>query len=85
VERQWIQGERDSAALEAVGRAVLHDAPAVSPDYFALVTPDTLEPAVSAEPGTIVIVAARVGRTRLIDNLILGQATEIDARRGRTA
>ena len=40
-------------------------------DYFVIVNPDTLEPVTEAIPGTLVAVAAWVGTTRLIDNLLL--------------
>jgi pantoate--beta-alanine ligase len=72
VEKAWRRGERNTAILEQAGRAVLRDVPAVATDYFALVAPGTLAAATSADEGTIVIVAARVGTTRLIDNLVLG-------------
>ena len=39
-------------------------------DYAALVNPDTFEPAGPGGPG-LLIVAARLGRTRLIDNLLV--------------
>jgi pantoate--beta-alanine ligase len=74
VEMAWRRGERDATALESVGRDMLSDFPGVVADYFALVAPETFDPVTVAEPGTIVVVAARVGRTRLIDNLILGQS-----------
>ena len=40
-------------------------------DYLSIVDPDSLEPVDDAAPGTLVAVAAYVGNTRLIDNLIL--------------
>ena len=64
-------GERDPRAVEAAGVAAMAGA-GVTPDYFALVDPDTLEP---VQPGgaqrVLVVVAARVGPSRLIDNLPL--------------
>jgi pantoate--beta-alanine ligase len=41
-------------------------------DYIAVVEPERLTPVAEAIPGTIVALAARVGSTRLIDNVILG-------------
>jgi len=72
VERAWRSGITDSAELERRGRAVLAETPSVKVDYFAVVEPDRLEPAARAESGSVVIVAARVGPTRLIDNIVLG-------------
>jgi pantoate--beta-alanine ligase len=64
-------GQRDPAAVEAAARDLLEDAPGVEPDYVALVEEATFEPAKQAEPGQVLAIAARVGRTRLIDNVIL--------------
>jgi pantoate--beta-alanine ligase len=67
-------GERDPAAVEAAARDLLEGAPGVAPDYVALVDPVTFEPVKQAEPGQVLATAARVGRTRLIDNVILEEA-----------
>jgi pantoate--beta-alanine ligase len=64
-------GGRDPAAVEAAARDLLEDAPGVEPDYVALVDPATFEPVKQAEPGQVLATAARVGRARLIDNVIL--------------
>jgi pantoate--beta-alanine ligase len=64
-------GRRDPADVEAAARDLLEDAPGVEPDYVALVDPVTFEPVKQAEPGQVLATAARVGRTRLIDNVIL--------------
>jgi pantoate--beta-alanine ligase len=64
-------GGRDPAAVEAAARDLLEDAPGVDPDYVALVDPVTFEPVKQTEPGQVLATAARVGRTRLIDNVIL--------------
>jgi pantoate--beta-alanine ligase len=64
-------GERDPAAVEAAARDLLEDAAGAEPDYVALVDPATFEPVKQAEPGQVLATAARVGRTRLIDNVIL--------------
>jgi pantoate--beta-alanine ligase len=64
-------GQRDPAAVEAAARDLLEAAPGVEPDYVALVEEATFEPAKQAETGQVLATAARVGRTRLIDNVIL--------------
>ncbi len=65
-------GERDVAALEAAGKSVLDSEPGVKPDYFAIVDPSTFLRPESASSSAAAIVAARVGSTRLIDNITLG-------------
>jgi len=64
-------GGLDPAAVEAAARDLLEDALGVEPDYVALVDPATFEPVKQAEPGQVLATAARVGRARLIDNVIL--------------
>jgi pantoate--beta-alanine ligase len=61
------RGERDAAALRARARARL-EASQARVDYVELVHPQTLAPVERAEPGTVMLLAAFVGRTRLIDN-----------------
>lgn len=66
----FAAGERDAEAL----RAALWNAlsvPGVEPEYAEAADPLTLEPVAQAAPGTVLLVAARVGRTRLIDNAVL--------------
>jgi pantoate--beta-alanine ligase len=65
-------GRRDPAEVEAAARDLLAGAAGVEPDYLALVDPVTFEPVKQAEAGQVLATAARVGRTRLIDNVILG-------------
>jgi pantoate--beta-alanine ligase len=64
------RGERDAAALAARARATLAAA-GVRVDYVELVDPATLAPVAVAAPGTVMLLAAFLGRTRLIDNLVL--------------
>ena len=68
---EYASGGRDPATVEAAAREVLEDAPGVEPDYVALVDPATFEPVKQAEAGQVLATAARVGRTRLIDNVVL--------------
>ncbi|MEP7086605.1 MAG: pantoate--beta-alanine ligase [Gemmatimonadota bacterium] len=65
-------GETSAAALERLGGAVVAAEPEVKLEYLAVMHAKTLEPAPAAAAGNIVAIAARVGTTRLIDNVILG-------------
>jgi len=51
---------------------VLSSESEVKCDYLAVVDPATFKRAEMAEPNFAAIVAARVGKTRLIDNMTLG-------------
>jgi pantoate--beta-alanine ligase len=64
-------GECDASKLLAIGSQVIAAEPAAKLDYYVVVDPDTLEPVVKASRGTLVAVAAWVGTTRLIDNIVL--------------
>jgi pantoate--beta-alanine ligase len=64
-------GERDSTTLLAVGREVFAQQNSVRLDYFEIVDPATLDPVRDVSGGALVAVAAFVGNTRLIDNILL--------------
>lgn len=64
-------GQKDVARLLDAGRGVLATEPEVRIDYLEIVNADTLLPMTEAVPGALVAVAAYVGSTRLIDNMIL--------------
>ena len=68
------RGERDAAAVLAAARSQLAAA-GVEPEYLELRSAEDLAPVESVNGSTLLAVAARVGRTRLIDNKILGGIT----------
>jgi pantothenate synthetase len=73
--RQLVDaGERDAARLLAAGRGEFARENAVRLDYFEVVDPDTLDSVADVSRGALVAVAAYVGATRLIDNVLLDPA-----------
>ena len=66
------EGVVDVDRLLARVRGTMRDAN-VEPEYVELVDGESLEPLGEAAEGAVLAVAARVGETRLIDNVILGQ------------
>ncbi len=76
VEQAWRGGEADPAVIVRRGMQVL-SAPGVVPEYVALVGED-MRPVERADARTVAAVAARVGRTRLIDNVVLGEGVAAD-------
>jgi pantoate--beta-alanine ligase len=74
VAAEWRDGETDAGVLRARMEEILHAEPGVVVDYVVIVEPERLAPVTRAVAGIIVAVAALVGRTRLIDNVILGEA-----------
>jgi pantoate--beta-alanine ligase len=72
VQKRFAQGEHRTGPLIEAGKQVFAKEPAVHLDYFEIVNPDTLDPVEGVSRGALVAVAAFVGKTRLIDNVVLG-------------
>jgi pantoate--beta-alanine ligase len=70
--RAWRGGEKNGKDLVTRGLRILADH-TTSVDYLTVVSPDSLEPVGEAGSADVVLVAARVAATRLIDNIVLGQ------------
>jgi pantoate--beta-alanine ligase len=80
LEQTWRAGEADPAKLQRVGLdAMRSGGPEVVPEYCALVDED-VQPVSRVTARTVVVVAARVGKTRLIDNVVLGEGIGADPR-----
>jgi pantoate--beta-alanine ligase len=62
--------ERTAVRLLDIGREVMATEPQVRIDYLTIVDPDTLLPLESASAGAMAAIAAHVGATRLIDNML---------------
>jgi len=71
VEQAWRSGEADAKALQRRGMQTLM-APGVTPRYLELVD-EQIRPVARADARTVVLIAAQVGTTRLIDNVVLGE------------
>src|SRR3954468_17270833 len=65
------QGQRSASNVVVAGRQEFADKPSVRLDYFEIVNPDTLDPIQAIEDHALIAVAAYVGSTRLIDNLLI--------------
>jgi pantoate--beta-alanine ligase len=78
LEQAWRGGEADPERLQRLGMESLR-APGVAPEYCALVD-ENLEPVKRLTAHTIAVVAAQVGTTRLIDNVVLGEGIGADPR-----
>jgi len=76
IEQAWRRGQADPAALERSGVEVL-SGPGVTPEYLTVLGAE-LQPIARADASSVVVVAARVGTTRLIDNVVLGEGMAHD-------
>jgi pantoate--beta-alanine ligase len=65
-------GAKSVAELESEARELIRNTPGVQLDYFSIVNGSTLEPEPDKHADNLVaLVAAKVGETRLIDNVLL--------------
>jgi pantoate--beta-alanine ligase len=70
-DREVAAGRRDAQTVLAAASHEL-EAHGIEPEYLELRSADDLSPAERVNGRTLLAVAARVGRARLIDNVILG-------------
>ena len=77
VQRLAEAGERDAAKLVAAGREVVASESSVRLDYLEIVDRDTLDSVEDVSGGALVAVAAFVGNTRLIDNVLAGEDSQL--------
>ncbi len=68
-------GEAGSEKLIRAGKQVMAEENAVRVDYFEIVDRETLDPVANVSRGALVAVAAYVGNTRLIDNIVVSERT----------
>ena len=70
-QKLFNEGERNAAKLAAEAKKAFVWQPAVKLDYLDIVDPDGLEPLETLNQKSLAAVAAFVGNTRLIDNILL--------------
>jgi pantoate--beta-alanine ligase len=71
-------GTTDPGALVEAVMQVIRPEKLIVPEYVELVDPEALAPVTTAADDSILALAARIGGTRLIDNVILGRGTADD-------
>lgn len=71
VQVQFDKGERDTGKLISTAKEEFAAEPAARVDYSEIVDPNTLEAVERIKDRSLVAVAAFLGRTRLIDNILL--------------
>lgn len=68
---KYLAGERNAELLRQAVRDVMQEQPIVRPEYVSVAASDTLEELDVVTAGALVSLAAHVGRSRLIDNVLL--------------
>jgi pantoate--beta-alanine ligase len=72
--RAIAEGRRDAAALVSqIGQTITAAGPC-SIDYIEIVDPETLEPVTRVTQPVLIAVAVRIGKARLIDNVVVDPA-----------
>jgi pantoate--beta-alanine ligase len=71
VQERFDQGERKVQTLIEAGKQAFAEDSSVRLDYFEIVGPETLDPVDDLSRPALVAVAAFVGKSRLIDNIVL--------------
>jgi pantoate--beta-alanine ligase len=72
VQAAWSRGTRDPIRLRARVQDVVEKEPLVAPEYISVADPLTLAELRLPANRAVIALAARVGQTRLIDNVLLG-------------
>jgi len=67
----WLAGEHDGERLRHIMRAVLDAEPLAHTEYVSAADPVTLQELGDAGQGVLLSMAVRIGRARLIDNMLL--------------
>ncbi len=70
----WRAGEKGCRPLIELGREIIAREPAVHLEYLSIADVTTLRELERIEDATLVSLAARVGKTRLIDNVLLDRS-----------
>ncbi|MDQ6751230.1 MAG: pantoate--beta-alanine ligase [Actinomycetota bacterium] len=75
------EGEREPGALVSAARAAMaeHD---VDPEYLEIIDPDTLSPLAEVDGDALIVVAAKIGPARLIDNIAVRASVAPAGQRG---
>jgi pantoate--beta-alanine ligase len=68
----WSQGEKDAQKLRNEMAKLIQKEPLATIDYVSIANPETLEELDEVKLPALVSLAVKIGRTRLIDNVVLG-------------
>jgi pantoate--beta-alanine ligase len=71
-ESLYNEGERKGTLLQQVILGELEKEPLIKAEYSALADTESLEPTDEAGDHAVLLIAVRLGQTRLIDNILLG-------------
>ena len=71
-QKLWSQGERDAQAIHQQMTAIIQKQPLAEIDYISIADAETLDELDTVKTPALVSLAVKIGRTRLIDNVVVG-------------
>ncbi len=71
-EQHWQSGEEKAGRVRQKMTELIEAEPLASIDYVSIADTDTLEEMEAIRPPALVSLAVRIGKTRLIDNIVIG-------------
>jgi len=71
-QKLWSQGEKDAQAIRQKMTGLIQKQPLANIDYISIADAETLDELDTVRPPAIVSLAVKIGRTRLIDNVVVG-------------
>jgi pantoate--beta-alanine ligase len=70
-EKLWIQGEKDATRIRQEMHHLIQQQPLASIDYISIADNETLEELDDIRPPVLVSLAVKIGKPRLLDNIVL--------------
>jgi pantoate--beta-alanine ligase len=67
----WSQGEKDAERIRREMRVLIQKQPLAEIDYVSVADAETLDELKKVKPPALVSLAVKIGKTRLIDNVVL--------------
>jgi pantoate--beta-alanine ligase len=71
-QKLWQQGEKDAQSIRQQMTNLIQKQPLADIDYISIADAETLDELDTVKPPALVSLAVRIGRTRLIDNVVVG-------------
>lgn len=68
----WVKGEKDAEKIRQQMRELIQKEPLATIDYVNIANPETLEEMEEVRTPALVSLAVKIGKTRLIDNVVVG-------------
>ena len=72
VQKLWGQGEKDAQKIRWQMTDLIQKQPLAKIDYISIADAETLDELETVRPPALVSLAIKIGRTRLIDNVVVG-------------